>query len=316
MGPVAIERSRAANWYSYNPGASVRKRVIDDVLSAVSRSVEEHVPAAIRFPVKFAIGFGPQFITPHASILEAVTTAIRQIRPGPIAELRLLARWLAGYRRTPYADFTLACWAQHDARSWLAVCEYLHDICDFRRETEALQGLWLIAANAGWIVPHEQVCWVSERHDVLALDDRGRLHSSTGPALRYPDGWSHYSWKGVPVPAWIIEHPEEISPQLIDSEPNTFVRLCMIDILTPARYVAAGGAVRWASDGAGVLWRKQWWGGDGWAAVEVVNGTPDPDGTRKHYFLQVPAVFLSPTEAVAWTYGLTPEAYSGLLLRT
>ena len=45
------------------------------------------------------------------------------------------------------------------------------------------------------------------------------------------------------------------------------------------------------------------------AAVEVVNGTAEPDGTRKHYFLQVPPTVRSAREAVAWTYGLTEQRY-------
>jgi hypothetical protein len=316
LGPVAIERSRASGWHSYNPGPSVRKRLIDDVLTAASRRIEESVPAPIRFPVKFALGFGPQVIATHAAIMEAVSEAVRRLRPGAMTEIRLFARWLAGYRRIPYADFAVSCWAQHDARGWLAVCEYLHDVCGFHRETRALLGLWQIAANGGWVVPHERVCWVSERHDCLHLDARGRLHNSKGPALTYPDDWRHYAWKGVALPAWIIEHPDQITPALIDIEPSTFVRLCMIDIMTPERYVSTGAAVRSGADAAGTLWRKQWWGGDGWAAVEVVNGTPEPDGHHKHYFLQVPPEVRSPSEAVAWTYGLSTEAYAHLSLRT
>jgi len=61
-----------------------------------------------------------------------------------------------------------------------------------------------------------------------------------------------------------------------------------------------------AQDETGVLWRQRWrW--EAWAAVEVINGTPEVDGTRKRYFLQVPANMRTAREAVAWTYGL-PEA--------
>ena len=40
-----------------------------------------------------------------------------------------------------------------------------------------------------------------------------------------------------------------------------------------------------------------------------INGTPEPDGARKHYFLQVPANMRSAREAVAWTYGLPEQRY-------
>jgi hypothetical protein len=50
--------------------------------------------------------------------------------------------------------------------------------------------------------------------------------------------------------------------------------------------------------------------------VEVVNATPEPDGTRKHFFLQVPAHMRTAREAVAWTYGMSEHAYSRLIVRT
>jgi hypothetical protein len=43
--------------------------------------------------------------------------------------------------------------------------------------------------------------------------------------------------------------------------------------------------------------------------VEVENGTREPDGSRRHYFLPVPPGARTPHEAVAWTYGLTPDRY-------
>jgi hypothetical protein len=86
--------------------------------------------------------------------------------------------------------------------------------------------------------------------------------------------------------------------------------------MTPERYVKLGGAVRVAEDETGILWRKIWLSYDAWAAVEVINATPEADGTHKHYFLQVPPEMRTAREAVAWTYGLTPRAYSHLAVRT
>jgi len=51
-------------------------------------------------------------------------------------------------------------------------------------------------------------------------------------------------------------------------------------------------------------------------AVEVINATPEPDGTHKHFFLQVPAHMRTAREAVAWSYGLSTKAYSRLVVRT
>jgi hypothetical protein len=50
--------------------------------------------------------------------------------------------------------------------------------------------------------------------------------------------------------------------------------------------------------------------------VEVTNGTAEADGTYKTYWLRAPPEVRTAKEAVAWTYGLTPEQYDGLVVRT
>jgi hypothetical protein len=183
-----------------------------------------------------------------------------------------------------------------------------------------MRGLWKIARSAGWILPHEHVCWISERPAQLSTDPRGRLHCSNGPALRYPDGWSVYAWKGVQIPSWIIEHPEWITPAALADTFDPVRRNCMIEIMTPERFVQTGLVSRVAEDETGVLWRKFWsFRGvtvGSWTAVEVRNGTAEPDGSHKRYFLRVPSAMRTAREAVAWTYGLTADQYAGLELRT
>jgi hypothetical protein len=203
----------------------------------------------------------------------------------------------------------------HDL-SWLGAYDYIRHVLGLRDETASLPGLLQLAASVGWLQPHQHTCWLAERPDLLRGDALGRLHSANGPALRYPDGWSVWAWKGVEVPYWIIERPERITLASIDDELDVQVRRCMIEIMTPQRYVALGGAVRVAEDETGVLWRRAWLGFDAWAAVEVINATPEPDGTRKHFFLQVPANIQTAREAVAWTYGLRANAYASLVVRT
>jgi hypothetical protein len=202
----------------------------------------------------------------------------------------------------------------------LGVYKYLHDVLDWQDPSKPLRGLWKIAQSAGWLVPHEHVSWICERPSCLHTDARGRLHCADGPALRYPDGWSVYAWKGVEVPAWLIAHPERISLQVIANTFDPILRNTMIEILTPERFVARGGARLVARDEAGTLWRRLWtYRGvtvGSWTAVEVINGTPAADGSRKHYFLRVPSRIGTPREAVAWTYGLADHEYAALELRT
>ena len=44
--------------------------------------------------------------------------------------------------------------------------------------------------------------------------------------------------------------------------------------------------------------------------VEVVNSTPEPDGSRRTYFLRVPPTTRTATAAVAWTFGMRESEYA------
>ena len=199
---------------------------------------------------------------------------------------------------------------------WLRCAWFMHQCTGEDSELANLRGLHLIAESCGWLLPHEKVCWVCERPTALKYDVRGRLHDAKGPALAYADGSLHYAWKGVEVPRDLIEYADEITAMAVDRERDPILRRTMIEIMTPARFIAMGGALRAGQDETGILWRKSWWTGDSWAAVEVVNGTAERDGTRTRYYLQVPPEMPTPRAAVAWTYGLSESQYRRLTQRT
>lgn len=283
-------------------GENVRSLVVD----LVRRKAEAGVDRAIGVAVRTALAEEPRLSRVPAfcaSIEEAVGRDCAGIRPTWRRRLAGLLR----LDRRPSLGFAAACFG-FQSTAGLGVLEYFHDVCGLRRQTSALTGLWQVAKNAAWMLPNERVCWLSERPSVLRSDANGRLHAADGPALCYRDGWSVHAWKGVLVPAWIIDRPERISVRAIGANHDPQIRRCMIDIFTPQRFVAEGGAYRVSQDETGILWRQRWrW--EAWAAVEVVNGTPEADGSLKRYFLQVPPTVRSAREAVAWTYGLTEQRY-------
>ena len=246
----------------------------------------------------------------------AVHEAVSQIRPNWRRRIGRRFANLGGVRSSADEDWRLyaAGFGTHDL-GWLGVQECLKEVCGLVEETRPLEGHWRLAGTVGWVLPHQRECWLAERPSRLAIDLQGRLHSKEGPALSYPDGWGIYAWKGIRLQPWMIENPSGIGPRAINRERDPRVRRCLIEILTPERYIALGEAVPVSRDETGTLWRRHW-ARQVWAAVEVVNGTPEPDGTLKRYYLQVPPEMRSAREAVAWTYGLTEQQYRRLLHRT
>lgn len=314
-GPIELaaawERARA----SRSAGANVRSLVVDAMherARAAMARLDLHDTTTILVGVRDLVAD-----TAGTGAVEAVTRHAKVRRP----PLRLLMRDAVSRLtrlESPFNGgpaFARASTSSYEL-GWLAPYDFLREVCGLEPETECLRGLTLIAANASWFVPYERICWLAARHAELLYDAKGRLHNATGPALAFADGWSFYAWKGIEVPRDAIECPEALTVEQIDTESSIVVRRCLIEIITPRRYVALGGASRVGEDDTGVLWHKTWWTGDTWAAVEVVDGTPGPDGTRKHYFLQVPPELRTPRAAVAWSYGVSEQQYARLELRT
>lgn len=318
--PLAIERSRKLAWARLAPGKVIKEEVVDTAILRAWRNLHELAPArqiravqeGIAIHARAAGSFAPLNVA-----LDQQSAGVAWTFKVMLGTLRQrLGNWVAWRRTAKYVPFRDSRWLPHDSIGILSVDAYLNELGGIGREQTAMRGLQAVALNAGAMVAHERVCWLSERPVQLLLNERGDLHNPKGPAVRYADGWSMFAWKGVVVVPWIIEHPERIDERVIALEHNPLVRRCLIDIMTPAKYVASGAVKRAAVDRVGTLWRKRWFDSDLWAAVEVVNGSPEPDGTFKHYFLQVPPEMTSPLEAVAWTYGMTPERYLQLVRRT
>jgi hypothetical protein len=311
--PVAL--SRLAQRISRGDGPNVRWALIDRLRRRFAAQIRQRLPRRALAEVEGAV-------TPADTLVAAVAEAAAQAAEQP--PLALLTRYRRGEplslacilrALSGREGFRHATAGPHDL-SWLSVGEYLRSVLGFKSDTEPLRGLLLLAANVGWLQPHARTCWLSERPHLLRCDANDRLHHANGPALRFADGFSVWAWRGIEVPRSIIEQPESITLEAIDNATNVEIRRCMIEIMTPRRYVEQGGAIRIAEDETGILWRKTWLAFDAWAAVEVINATPEADGTRKHFFLQVPANLRTAREAVAWTYGMEPRVYDNLVMRT
>ncbi len=79
------------------------------------------------------------------------------------------------------------------------------------------------------------------------------------------------------------------------------------------RYLASSGARHQHRDETGVLWRIELADDEDVVMVEVVNSTPEPDGSHRTYWLRVPPATRTAREGVAWTFGLHPDVYEPLV---
>jgi hypothetical protein len=65
---------------------------------------------------------------------------------------------------------------------------------------------------------------ISDRPEILTVDDQNRPHNDTGPFCRWRDGSALYSWHGVRVPAMWIEDRANLSPHEVIAHENVEMR--------------------------------------------------------------------------------------------
>lgn len=164
------------------------------------------------------------------------------------------------------------------------------------------------------------------------LDDRDRLHNPDGPAMVWADGFSLYAYKGVSMPKEAFM-PGSRTARYANSFMNTEQRRAMIEMMGQDEYIkqvgfvvidddpkygrllVEGTTVEIASDR--VTWRPSITAFDRYGnpienplvVLEVTNRTPEPDGTYKQYWMEVPPTCRTAHEANAATWGLTPATY-------
>lgn len=200
-------------------------------------------------------------------------------------------------------------YGQHDA-GWLSFYDFFREVVGLTEETGKLTGLIEFAKSAGWALPMEKECWVSDRPCILKQDDRQRLHSLQGPALAFRDGVEIYSVHGVLVPSDIVKSPHLITVERIEAEVNAEIRRVMLDLFGWKKYLEQSGAKEIGRDKFGILYRKDLSGDEPLVMVKVRNSTPEPDGSFKDYFLRVRPDVATAKEAVASTFQLGDSDYS------
>ena len=192
--PVAIADCLAAANPSAAIGPNVKARLLDDVRSRVGTFAEifwgDVVTAAVQRPRTVSAGLEDD--DKCQAVGAAICAIVRRASRGSWAQLKVQARHLrcslrGAPRLLPRHAFDDVAISPHDLAS-LGVYAYLHDVRGWQEPAQPMRGLWRIAASAGWMVPHQQVCWISDRPDLLNMDAGGQTPLCKRPGPEVP-GW-------------------------------------------------------------------------------------------------------------------------------
>jgi hypothetical protein len=185
-----------------------------------------------------------------------------------------------------------------------------HDFCQRRlgvryesRRLERIR-LWSEISQTGcWWAPYETTCFVSDRPTAICLDRRERLHNLSGPAMEFGDGWSLYAIHGSAVSERLIMKPDAVGLEDLPLDTDREVIHATIELLGHERFLKAANAKLMHEDSFGRLHRIRFFDMEPLLLVEVVNSTPEPNGTVKHHLLRVPPAIETAHEGVAWSFG-------------
>ncbi|WP_433824447.1 DUF6745 domain-containing protein [Actinoplanes sp. CA-015351] len=205
-----------------------------------------------------------------------------------------------------------AIYGQHDG-TWLSTFDAADRIIPGAGLMAPLAGLAEVSRHAGWWWAYQNVAILTERPTLLDRDNVGRLHRGEGAAMEFPDGYGLWAWRGMPIPADLAAELPRLTVERIRDESNAEIRRVMLEHFGYERYLREAGARTMGSDEAGTLWYLDLPGDEPLVMVEVVNSTPEPDGTSRVYWLRVPPSTRTAREGVAWTFGLTAEEYQPLI---
>ncbi|NKY86738.1 DUF6745 domain-containing protein [Nocardia veterana] len=280
-----------------DPGASVRERIRTAPWAAERQRVVDAVGAD---------GWSAHWLATGAPLWKPVRALVDRLREAVVESSVTVDREERSARivaeREVRGVLLDAVLGQHDA-PWLAA---------FDDAESRLTGLAAVARQAGWWWPYERVTVIAERPLRLCRDEAGRLHSDDGPAVAFIDGFALHAWRGMPVPAGFFTELGALTPERIRAEENAELRRVLLEHYGYDRYLTESGAEPVHRDDAGILWRIPLSDDEDVVMVEVVNSTPEPDGTHRTYWLRVPPSTTTATAGVAWTFGLSESEYRPL----
>lgn len=112
---------------------------------------------------------------------------------------------------------------------WLAYADYWQNVVNIEfdeKTAHAAKCLTQLAESLVYdTIQYDQACYIVPYPSSLSRDAEGRLHSTTGPAIEWADGFKLYFVAGREIPSHIFE--EDVTAEKFLSEKNTENRMAM-----------------------------------------------------------------------------------------
>src|SRR3990167_8151928 len=171
------------------------------------------------------------------------------------------------------------------------------------------------ALTCCWLYAYKSLAFVSDRPAEIHCDGQHRLHCETGMAVRFRDGWGIHAWHGLRVPGDIIER-KDFEPAIVEQQPNAELRRVLLE----RKYGPRTGFELYLEQRAAKLIAQDDLHGfprrllevhvaeQPIRIIEVINGSLEPDGTRRKFHLGAMRGD-TPAAAIAASYGIAPKHY-------
>lgn len=123
---------------------------------------------------------------------------------------------------------------------WVAYLSFFRYIAKLAIDYSKYDHWEKLCEHSGPRIMHPDFCMISDRPEVLIVDERNRPHCTTGPFCKWRDGAALYALNGTYVPMWAIEMPkDQIDPKQVLAITNTEVRTAIMKHVGLGKFLAA-----------------------------------------------------------------------------
>ncbi len=112
---------------------------------------------------------------------------------------------------------------------------FFQDVAQLPLDYSAYNHWRVLSERSGPRIMHPDFCMISDRPELLTVDDQNRPHGEDGPFCRWRDGTELYSWHGARVPARWVRHRTSLDPVEVLKSRDVELRAAGVNMIGMAR---------------------------------------------------------------------------------